>query len=184
MLTFGFMRSALLRPLLVSIAALAAAVTLAACSDEPVLAGPAPAPVALPASCEDPAAAITLRTTQGQPDWLLFARQSGGGDIQFNQRSIRRCGDNEAEITLRVRYAQPQLYSATEGNFETTVRYHVEHIRYRYRCSGEEFTVLDRSIINENGDTVATIPGRADLWRPLRDGSPATLIKPTACNGR
>jgi len=157
---------------------------MSACSDEPVLAGSAPAPAALPASCEDPAAVITLRTTQGQPDFLLFARQSGGGDIQFNQRSIRRCGDNEAEITLRVRYAQPQLYAATEGDYETTVRYTVEHVRYRYRCAADEFMILDRSIINEDDAVVATIPGRADLWRPIREGSPASLIKPTACNGR
>ncbi len=172
----------LLRPLLYSLTALS--LMLSACSDEPVLAGPAPAPVALPASCEDPAAVITLRTTAGQPDWLLFARQSGGGDIQFNRTSIRRCGDNEAEITIRVRYTQAQLYAATEGNFETTVRYHVEHVRYRYRCAASEFTVLDRSIVNEDGAIVATIPGRADLWRPTREGSPAALIMPTACNGR
>lgn len=165
---------------------LSAALVLSACSDEPVLAGnetPA-APAVLPASCDDPAAAITLRTTQGQPDWLLFARQAGGGDIQFGQRTIRRCGDNEAELTVRVRYQQAQLYQATEGDLETTVRYHVEQVRYRYRCSGDEFTVLDRSIVNEDGAIVATIPGQADLWRPLREGSPAALIKPTACNGR
>jgi len=175
----------LLRPFLVSIAALSLA-ALSSCSDEPVLAGndPPAAAAALPATCDDPAAAITLRTTQGQPDWLLFARQAGGGDIQFNQTSIRRCGDNEAEITVRVRYAQPQLYAATEGSYETTVRYHVEHVRYRYRCAVDEFTVLDRSIVNEDGAIVATIPGRADLWRPLREGSPAALIRPTACNGR
>lgn len=167
------------------LAALAAAAALAACSDEPVF-GKSDAPAqaaALPATCEDPAAVVRLRTTQNQPDWLLFARQSGGGDIQFNQRSIRRCGDNEAEITVRVRFGQPQLYGTEDATYETTIRYNVEHVRYRYRCSAGMFTVLERQIIDDLGRVVATIPGRPDLWRPVPEGGTAGLIMPTACHG-
>lgn len=160
------------------------ALTLAACSDEPVLGG-APAPrAALPASCEDPAAVVQLGTTRNQPEWLLFARQSGGGDIQFNQHSIRRCGDNEAEITVRVRYGEPQLYGTEDATYATTIRYHVEHVRYRYRCGQGQFTVLERRIIDENERVVATIPGNAEAFRAVPERGVAGLIMPTACNGR
>lgn len=157
---------------------------LAACSDEPVLGGGPATPAALPASCDDPAAVIRLRTTQNQPEWLLFARQSGGGDIQFNQHSIRRCGDNEAEITVRVRYGEPQLYGTENASYETTIRYHVEHVRYRYKCNENTFTVLERRIVDENERVVATIPGSPEAFRPIPEGGTAGLIKPTACLGR
>jgi hypothetical protein len=163
-----------------------ALLSLAACSDEPVFGGKGKAPpaAALPASCEDPAAVVQLRTTQNQPDWLLFARQSGGGDIQFNQRSIRRCGNNEAEITVRVRYGEPQLYGTEDAKFETTIRYTVEHVRFRYRCASNEFTVLDRQIIDQNDRVAATIPGNPDAFRGVPEGGTAALIMPTACSGR
>ncbi len=171
-----------MRSILIALCAL----SLVACSDEPVFgdAGKAPVPAALPASCEDPAAEVRLGSTQTQPDWLLFARQAGGGDIQFNQRSIRRCGDNEAEILVRVRFAEPQLYGTEDATYETTIRYNVETVRYRFRCTSEEFSVIERQIIGENDRVVATIPGRPDLWRPVNDTGTARYIMPTACIGR
>lgn len=163
-----------------------ALLALAACSDEPVFGknGSAPVAAALPASCEDPAAVVQLRSTVNQPDWLLFARQTGGGDIQFNQRSIRRCGDNQAEITVRVRYGEPQLYGTEDGNYETTIRYTVEHVRYRFRCTSQEFVVLERKIIDQSDRVVATIPGNPDAWRAAPERGTAGLIMPTACEGR
>ncbi len=166
--------------------AVLAALTLAACSDEPVF-GAAKAPAeaaALPATCEDPAAVIQLRSTVNQPEWLLFARQSGGGDIQFNQRSIRRCGNNEAEITVRVRYGEPQLYGTEDATYATTIRYRVEHVRYRYKCAENTFTVLERRIIDENERVAATIPGNPEAFRPVPERGVAGLIMPTACHGR
>lgn len=163
-----------------------AALALAACTDENVLGGgeQAQAPAVLPASCEDPAAVVRLGTTQNQPEWLLFARQSGGGDIQFNQHSIRRCGNNEAEIIVRVRYGEPQLYGTEDATYETTIRYRVEHVRYRYKCSENTFTVMERRIIDEHDRVVATIPGNPEAFRPIPDGGTAGLIRPTACSGR
>ena len=159
------------------------ALALAACGRE----APQQAQVAtaaLPATCEEPGAAVTLRQTRNAPDWLLFARQAGGGDIQFNQRSIRRCGDNEAEITVQVHYTQPQLYATEDERLRTTVRYTVERVRYRYRCSGEDYRVIERQIVGDNEAIVATIPGPPDLWRPLSPSGVAALIKQTACVGR
>ncbi|MGE3142620.1 MAG: surface-adhesin E family protein [Hyphomonadaceae bacterium] len=165
---------------------LAAALALAACDDRPVFGGSATpaASATLPASCTDPAAVVTLRTTQAQPDWLLFAHQAGGGDIHFNQRSIRRCGDHEAEITVRVRFDEPQLYAVEETTRRTSIRYTVEHVRYRYRCAANTFTVLERQIIDENDRVAATIPGSAELYRPVQPQSTAGLIMRTACLGR
>lgn len=163
------------------IAALALA-ALAACGRETPQQTVAVAP--LPATCEEPAAAVTLRQTRNAPDWLLFARQAGGGDILFNQRSIRRCGDNEAEITVQVHYTQPQLYAEETDRTRTTVRYTIERVRYRYRCSAEEYRVIQRQIVGDHDDIVATIPGPPDLWRPLSPSGVAGLIKQTACVGR
>ncbi len=159
-----------------------AALPLLACSN-PAPSGPAQA-AARPASCDDPAAVVTLSTTRNQPEWLLFARQSGGGDIQFNQHSIRRCGNNEAEITVRVRYAEPQLYTTEEGNYQTTIRYHVEHVRYRYQCDAGTFSVAERRIIDDQDRVVATIPGHPELFRPMPEHGTAALIQRTACLGR
>ncbi|MET0181804.1 MAG: surface-adhesin E family protein [Caulobacterales bacterium] len=162
------------------------ALALVSCSDEPVLApkGEAPSQAALPASCEDPSAVVTLSTTANQPDWLLFARQAGGGDIQFNRHSIRRCGANEAEITVRVRYDQPQLYAAEDEKYETTIRYHVEQVRYRYRCTDSTYTVLNRDIVDDGGNVVASTPGNPEAWRPATERNTAGLIMRTACLGR
>lgn len=162
------------------------ALALAACSDEPVLApkGKAPDQAALPASCDDPSAVVTLHTTANQPDWLLFARQAGGGDIQFNRHSIRRCGANEAEITVRVRYTQPQLYSAEDEKYETTIRYHVEQLRYRYRCADSTYSVLKREIVGDDNAVIASTPGNPELWRPATERNTAGLIMRTACLGR
>ena len=166
--------------------AVLAALMLVSCDDKPVFGGSASATPAavLPASCTDPAAVVVLRTTQTQPDWLLFAHQAGGGDIHFNQRSIRRCGDNEAEIVVQVRYVEPQLYAIEHADrSQTTVRYTVERVRYHYRCTPATFAIVDRQVVDDSDRVVATIPGRADLYRPATPASPAGLIIRTACLG-
>jgi hypothetical protein len=160
------------------------ALALAACSDEPVLAQKAGPPPTLPASCDDPAAVVTLRTTANQPTWLLFARQAGGGEIQFNRHSIRRCGANEAQIDIRVRYDQAQLYATEDARYETTIRYNVEEVSYRFRCTDQTFAVLERRIIGDQDRVVSTIPGRPELFRPAVETGVAGRIIRTACLGR
>jgi len=165
---------------------LALALGASACDNTPVLGGktqPAEAAKLLPASCDDPAAVVELRTTANQPDWLLFARQAGGGEIQFNRHSIRRCGANEAQIDVRVRYDQAQLYATEDARYETTIRYNLEEVSYRFRCASNSFSVIERRIKGEDDRVVATIPGRPDLFRPAVETGIAGRIIRTACLG-
>ena len=99
------------------------------------------------------AGSVLLSSTQNLPDWLLIAHQSGGGDIHFNQRTISRDGQGNADIWAQVRYGSNQIYSGSDGTTETIVRYNTERIHYRFRCADENFTIVERQIMG-SGETV------------------------------
>ena len=162
--------------------ALAGALLLVSCGE----------PIANKASEEAPAAtadgenggldSVLLDSTQNLPDWLLIARQAGGGEIFYNQRTIVR-GDGEARIWVQVRYGTPQAWSYETESAETTIRYQLERLHYRFDCPGERFMITERQIVDANEQIV----GRSDtpqVWRDIQPGGAADQVWRTACMGR
>ncbi len=136
---------------------------------------------------------VILGTTQNLPDWLFVARQrtcqSGApsdepcpmGEVHFNQRTITRA-DGFADIWIQVRHGAPQLFNLESATTETTVRYEVERLHYRFNCATEEFIVVERQIMGPNEAVIARDEPRA-IYRAPVGGSITGIIMPIACRG-
>jgi hypothetical protein len=158
---------------------------LAACGEQ------APAP-----SSGAPAepGSVTLGTTQYLPDWLLVARQRDCrgetpaeereciGEVHFNQRTITRNADGTADIWIQVRHGQPQLFEMESATTDTTVRFELERLHYRFNCATGEFIVVERHILGPNEAIVARDEPRPIYRAPVR-GSVTGIIMPIACRG-
>jgi hypothetical protein len=133
---------------------------------------------------------VILATTRNMPDWLLVARQRdcapGGdcprGEVHFNQRTITRNADGTADIWIQVRHGLPQLYEIDSETSETTVRFDVERLHYRFRCDSGEFIVVERQILGAGETIVARDQPRPIYRQPVR-GSATGIIMPIACRG-
>lgn len=177
----------MIRPQIPFMRALAAVflLALAACGEEPPpTAGGAPAAEK---------GSVILGSTQNLPDWLLVARQrdcraEGAadqeclGEVHFNQRTITRNGDGTADLWIQVRHGQPQLYQIDSERTETTVRFEMERLHYRFNCSTTEFIVVERQIMGPNEVVVARDEPRPIYRAPVR-GSVTGIIQPIACRG-
>lgn len=174
------------------LAAACAAFALAACGQQQQ--SGAPAAPAEPGS-------VTLGSTQNLPDWLLVARQRDCrgetpaedreciGEVHFNQRTITRDAANgTADIWVQARHAQPQLYAMESATTETTIRFTVERIHYRFTCpdpdSAEtpQFVVIERQIMGQNDAVIARDEPRQIYRAPVR-GSVTAIVQPIACRG-
>lgn len=153
---------------------------LAACGGEEKQAA---APAALPASCDDPAAVVQIEYLRNSPDWIYMSPQAGGGRVHWGQHTLRRCGDNEAELWLQVQYGAEQLHGETGGGYETIIRYTLERFHFRFRCTEQTYALIESQIIGPDEQVIATIPGDPDTFRPRTPGSPASQIMDTACRG-
>ena len=145
---------------------------LAACGDTP----PAKQVAAEPGQ-------VTLGTTRNMPDWLLVARTSDGGFVHFNQRAIVRNADGTADIWVQIRHGRPQLYGEENATLETTVRYQLERLHYRFRCADDRFVILKRQFLSDEDSVDAEQDMPADLWRPVPATGPARVVQPIACRG-
>lgn len=137
--------------------------------------------------------AVILGSTRNMPDWLFVARQRdcitnqdgqsecGVGEIHFNQRTITRA-NGMADIWIQVRHAYPQLFQIETETHETTVRYDVERLHYRFNCANNQFVVVERQIMGENEQVVARDEPRQIFRAPVQ-GSVTTVIQPIACRG-
>jgi hypothetical protein len=175
------------------LAAAALAFTLSACG-QPQSADGSAAP-AEPGS-------VTLGSTRNLPDWLLVARQRDCraetpaedleqciGEIHFNQRTITRdTAAGTADIWVQASHGQPQLYSMESATTETTIRYTVERVHYRFTCpapdSGQvpQFVVIERQIMGQNDAVIARDEPRQIYREPVR-GSVTAIVQPIACRG-
>ncbi len=136
---------------------------------------------------------VVLGSTRNLPDWLLVARQrdcitrTGGeqecgvGEVHFNQRTITRSGEF-ADIWIQVRHAYPQLFEYETATHETSVRFEVERLHYRFNCSANQFIVVERLIMGANEEVVARDEPQA-IYRAPVEGSVTTVISPIACRG-
>lgn len=133
---------------------------------------------------------VVLGSTQNLPDWLLVARQRDcapgegcpRGDVHFNQRTITRNADGTADIWIQVRHGLPQLYQLESETTETTIRFELERLHYRFNCTTAEFIVVERQIMGAGETVVARDQPRAIYRAPVR-GSATAIIQPIACRG-
>jgi hypothetical protein len=144
-------------------------------------------------SADGEADSVILGSTQNLPDWLLVARQRDcpapetgpdncRGEVHFNQRTITRSPDGAADIWIQVRHAQPQLFSVEDATTETTVRFTVQRLHYRFNCTTEQFVVVERQIMGAN-ETVVARDEPTQIYRAPVAGSITAIIMPIACRG-
>ena len=166
-----------------TLAALLCTIALAACGEQaPDRSGQAAAPAETDS--------VILGTTRNMPDWLLVARQRdcdpGGdcprGEVHFNQRTITRRADGTADIWVQVRHGMPQLYAIDDGTTETTIRYEVQRVHYRFNCQTEQFFVVERQIMGA-GETVVARDNPEQIYRSPVRGSVTAIVMPIACRG-
>lgn len=133
---------------------------------------------------------VVLATTRNMPDWLLVARQRDcdpgescpRGEVHFNQRTITRNADGTADIWIQVRHGVPQLYQIESETTETTVRFELERLHYRFKCDTGDFVVVERQIMGA-GETVVARDQLRQIYRQPVRGSATAIIMPIACRG-
>jgi hypothetical protein len=133
---------------------------------------------------------VVLGSTQNLPDWLLVARQRDcavgetcpRGEVHFNQRTITRNADGTADIWVQVRHGVPQLYQMESETTQTTVRFEVERLHYRFNCQTNDFVVIERQIMGA-GETVVARDEPRQIYRQPARGSATAILLPIACRG-
>jgi hypothetical protein len=133
---------------------------------------------------------VVLATTRNMPDWLLIARQRDcapgedcpRGEVHFNQRTITRNADGTADIWIQVRHGTPQLYQIEDATTETTIRFDVQRVHYRFNCTTEQFVVVERQIMGA-GETVVARDNPRQIYRAPVRGSVTAIALPIACRG-
>ena len=131
-----------------------------------------------------------LDVAEDLPDWLLVARQRSCApdedcprrEVMFNQRTITRNPDGTADIWIQVRHGVPQLFQVDTETTESTVRYDVERLHYKFNCQTEQFYVVERQIMGA-GETVVARDEPAAIYRAPVRGSITPIILPIACRG-
>lgn len=173
---------------LVSAAAGLALAALAACG-QPA----APTAPGAPAAQQE-TDSVVLGSTQNMPDWLLVARQRDCpadapaaeqcplGEVHFNQRTITRTSDGFADIWVQASHGQPQLYQYETDSTQTTIRFQLERLHYRFNCNTQQFVVVERQIMGANETVVARDEPRQIYRAPLH-GSITNIVMPIACRG-
>lgn len=170
------------------LACAAAVFALAACGEQQPASNNGGAPARDPGS-------VVLGSTQNLPDWLLVARQRDCardapaaeqcplGEVHFNQRTITRDPANgTADIWIQVSHGQPQLFAMESATTETTIRFELERLHYRFNCESGQFIVVERQIMGAGEAVVARDEPRQIYRDPVR-GSVTGVIYPIACRG-
>jgi hypothetical protein len=124
---------------------------------------------------------VTLSRTRDMPDWLLVARTSDRGFVHFNQRTIVRNPDGTADIWVQIRHGSPQLEGEQGAE---TIRYQLERVQYRFRCSDDQFKVVKRQFLDDENTVAAEQDYSDSLWRGVPRTGPARIVQPIACRGR
>lgn len=173
------------------LAALFCLFTLAACGQQASQAPAEPGQAAAPGETDS----VILGSTQNLPDWLLVARQRDCrgetpdedreclGEVHFNQRTITRAADGStADIWVQVRHGQPQAYEVEDATTETTIRYTLQRLHYRFNCNDQQFVVVERQIMGA-GETVVARDHPTQIFRAPVRGSITAIVMPIACRG-
>lgn len=166
-----------------------ALLTLTACGQPAAPAGQQQQQAEAPAQSGEQDSVI-LGSTRNLPDWLLVARQRDcavgeecpRGEVHFNQRTITRSADGTADIWVQVRHGSPQLYEMEDANTQTTIRYEVQRLHYRFNCQTSQFFVVERQIMG-SGETVVARDQPPQIYRAPVQGSVTAIVMPIACRG-
>jgi thermostable 8-oxoguanine DNA glycosylase len=65
---------------------------------------------------------------------------------------------------------------------ETTIRFELERLHYRFNCESGQFIVVERQILGASDSVVARDEPRQIYRDPVR-GSVTGIIQPIACRG-
>ena len=102
--------------------------------------------------------------------------------MHFNQRTITRSADGTADIWVQVRHATPQLYQMEDATTQTTIRYEMQRLHYRFNCQTSQFYVVERQIMGA-GETVVARDQPPQIYRAPVQGSVTAIVMPIACRG-
>ena len=137
---------------------------------------------------------IVLASTRNLPDWLLVARQRDCaidaaeedrcplGEVHFNQRTITRTAEGFADIWVQASHGRPQLYEYETETTETTIRFTLERLHYRFNCNTSEFALIERQIMGA-GETVVAQDQPPEIYRAPASRSVTIIVMPIACRG-
>lgn len=136
---------------------------------------------------------VVLDSMNDLPDWLLVARQRDCrargaadrrclGEVHFNQRTITRNADGTADIWVQVRHGARQSFVQDTETSQTTIRFELERLHYRFNCQSGEFIVVERQIMGA-GDHVVARDQPVPAYRAPARGSATGLLQPIACRG-
>jgi hypothetical protein len=164
---------------------------LAACGQQEAAAPAAPLPT-------DPAAQVrvALPMSRMSPDWIEVARQRDCpivgeiakercpyGSVHYNRQTITRSVDGTvANIWTETTHGAPQLFQAETESTELNIRYTRTRMQYRFRCTDETFTIVERQIMGDN-DTVVHREQPPEIYRQPVRWSPVAILMPIACRG-
>ncbi len=157
--------------------ALIVAFVLAGCS--PQAAAP-DAPV-FPESGEQ---SVDVAVNENLPQWLLIARQAGGGSIFWDRTSLVRNAEGQASVWARVEYAENQVRSSQEGSTIQAVTYRISEVHYRFACADSTFVILEQRFVDGDGTIAGSVAVENDAPTAALPGTLGGLLAPIACNAR
>jgi hypothetical protein len=171
--------------------AIAALLSLAACGEPEPAAPVAPLPT-------DPSAQVrvVLPTSRMSPDWVKVARQRDCpvvgkiaeercpyGEVFYNQRTITRSVDGTvANIWTETTHGAPQLFEAETETTTISIRYTQMRLHYRFNCTDQTFTTVERQILGDDGAVVQREP-LPEIYRAPARWSAVAIMMPIACQG-
>jgi len=173
------------------LAGLLALFTLAACGEQEAAAPVAPLP-------SDPAAQVrvVLPMSRMSPDWIEVARQRDCpavgelakercpyGRVFYNRQTITRSVDGTvANIWTQTDHGAAQLYEAETETSNVTIRYTRQRVLYRFNCTADTFTIVERQIMGED-NTVVQREQPPEIYRAPVRWSAVAILMPIACDG-
>ncbi|MGE3302968.1 MAG: hypothetical protein AB7M12_07615 [Hyphomonadaceae bacterium] len=172
-----------LRNLAFALAALAAA-----CGPKQEAAAP---PAAAPSAAAPSQAASGVKgldwvaAREGQvPDWINIAHQAGGGDVDYNAKSVLRdTATGITDVWVQITYRAPQTYQDEDATTTRQITYNKERVLFRYDCAKATFAIVERRIMGAGEaieETIKTPPKPAD-FRATQDGGVSALVYGPTC---
>jgi len=159
------------------VSALLVAVLLAACSAQTPAAD---APV-FPESGEQK---VELSVNDNLPQWLLIARQAGGGNIFWDRTSLVRRADGTATVWARAEFDENQVRSSQEGDIIQAVTYRITELHYQFTCADSTFVILEQRFVDGDGTVAGALPIEDDAPAAALPGTVGGLLLPIACTAR
>jgi hypothetical protein len=160
-----------------ALTALALAVALTACSVQT----PAADTPAFPESGEQK---VELSVNDDLPQWLLIARQAGGGAIFWDRTSLVRNAEGQASVWARVEFDTNQVRNSQEGDTIQAVTYRISDVHYQFTCADSTFVILEQRYVDGDGRIAGQVTIENDPPTVALPGTVGGLLLPIACAAR